>query len=209
MGEGIGREIAREIEKLIRRLPRTQERVMIFIDGPNLYGQLRQIRQKIDYFKLVRVLAEGRNLIRTYIYVTYNPEDEEEKRKVESFIRALEEGGGFYVKPIPKRKKYINENGVRREIWVEKGTDVALVTDMLTLAYNDAYDTAILVSGDTDFIEAVRAVKARGKKVEVAAFSIAIGPELKRLADRFWGLEWLLDKVRLSTSHPAWPTPTP
>jgi len=198
LSEGTGREIVNAIERLIRRLPRTQERVMIFIDGPNLYGQLRQIRQRVDYFKLVKVLADGRNLIRTYIYVTFNPEDDEEKRKVESFIRALEGGGGFYVKSIPKRKKYINENGVRREIWVEKGTDVALVTDMLTLAYNDAYDTAILVSGDTDFLEAVRAVKARGKKVEVAAFSNAIGEDLKRLADRFWALEWLVDRVRLS-----------
>ena len=207
MDEGIGREIASAIERLMRKLPKTQERVMIFIDGPNLYGQLRQLRQKMDYFKLVRVLADGRNLIRTYIYVTYNPEDEFEKRKVESFIRALEEGGGFYVKSIPKRKKFINENGVKREIWVEKGTDVALVTDMLTLAYNDAYDTAILVSGDTDFIEAVRAVKARGKKVEIAAFSNAIGDDLKRLADRFWSLEWLLDKVRLSREWPSPSTP--
>jgi len=196
-GEG---EVLNRMEEVLERLLKSQERVMIFIDGPNLYGQLKQLGQKVDYFKLVKELAEGRRLIRTYMYVTYNPRDEEEKRKMVSFIRVLEDGGGFNVKAIPKR--------FRNGRWIEKGTDVSLVTDMLTLAYNDAYDTAILVSGDTDFVEAVRAVKARGKKVEVAMFSNAVGEELKRIADRFVPLEYIMNRVRLSGKSSFSP-PTP
>ena len=189
-----------EVEVITRALEaasRRQERVMIFIDGPNLYTTLKQLRQKIDYFKLVRELAKGRKVIRTYVYVTYNPENREEKHKMEGFARALEENGSFCVKTIPKRPRFVNEGGRQRKIWVEKGADVALVTDMLTLAFNNAYDTAILVSGDTDFVKAIEAVQARGKRVEVARFTHATSAELKRTADAFMPLEYLLDKVKL------------
>ena len=53
---------------------------------------------------------------------------------------------------------------------VEKGIDVAIAVESLSLAYQDAYDTAILVSGDSDYIELVEAIKARGKHIECAMF---------------------------------------
>ena len=195
--EDLEKAMSGAFEKALSRVLRYQERVMIFIDGPNLYTTLRSLGQKVDYFKLAEVLARGRRLIRTRIYVTYNPENEEERRKMEGFRRTLERGGSFIVKPIPKHPKYINEGGVKRKIWVEKGADVALVTDMLKLAYNDAYDTAILVSGDADFVEAIRAVKERGKKVEVVMFSHVVSDELIRVADAFIELGYLLPQVRL------------
>ena len=37
---------------------------------------------------------------------------------------------------------------------------------MVKLGYNDAYDTAILVSSDGDFVPAVLAVKELGKNIE-------------------------------------------
>lgn len=185
-------QIVRAIETLIRR----QERIMIFIDGPNLYNMLRKLGIKIDYFKLVKELARGRTLIRTYMYITYNPENEDDVKKMESFARTLEEGSNFRIMRIPKHRRYVEEEGKHKVIWVEKGADVALVTDMLVLAFNDAYDTAVLVSGDTDFVRAIEAVQARGKKVEVAMFSHATGAELKRKADGFIPLEHLLGRVK-------------
>ena len=185
------------LSRAFERVMRHQERVMIFIDGPNLYTTLRKLGQKVDYFKLAEELARGRRLIRVYIYTTYNPEKPDEKEGMERFRRTLEFGGSFVVKPIPKHRKFINEGGEKRQIWVEKGVDVALVTDMLKLAYSDAYDTAILISGDADFVEAVRAVQERGKKVEVVMFSHVVSPELKRVADAFMELSYLLPKVRL------------
>jgi uncharacterized LabA/DUF88 family protein len=43
---------------------------------------------------------------------------------------------------------------------------------MVKLAYNKAYDTAILVSSDGDFVPAVKAIKERGIKVENIGFEI-------------------------------------
>jgi uncharacterized LabA/DUF88 family protein len=60
----------------------------------------------------------------------------------------------------------------------EKGVDTALVTDLLSLAWQAAYDVAILVTSDADFIPAVEHVQAKGLKVVNAAWP-GLGFELK------------------------------
>jgi hypothetical protein len=52
----------------------------------------------------------------------------------------------------------------------EKGVDAALVTDLLSLAWQRAYDVAVLVSGDADYIPAVEYVQGQGLKVINAAW---------------------------------------
>jgi uncharacterized LabA/DUF88 family protein len=47
----------------------------------------------------------------------------------------------------------------------EKGVDTAIVTDLLSLAWEDAYDVAILVSSDADFVPAVERLQEKGFKV--------------------------------------------
>lgn len=47
----------------------------------------------------------------------------------------------------------------------EKGVDAAIVTDLLSLAWQGAYDVAVLVSSDADFIPAIEHVQAKGLKV--------------------------------------------
>jgi len=42
--------------------------------------------------------------------------------------------------------------------------------ESLTLAHADAFDTAIIVSGDSDYIELVEALQRMGKHVESAMF---------------------------------------
>ncbi|MDE1848697.1 MAG: NYN domain-containing protein [Nanoarchaeota archaeon] len=41
----------------------------------------------------------------------------------------------------------------------QKGVDVSLATDLVHLAHTQAYDFAIILSGDTDLVEAVKCVK--------------------------------------------------
>lgn len=53
----------------------------------------------------------------------------------------------------------------------EKGVDAAIVTDLLSLAVEEAFDVAILVTSDADMIPAVEWVQARGLKVINAAWS--------------------------------------
>jgi uncharacterized LabA/DUF88 family protein len=53
----------------------------------------------------------------------------------------------------------------------EKGVDAALVTDLLSLAWQRAYDVAVLVSGDADYIPAVEYVQEQGLKVINASWA--------------------------------------
>ena len=54
---------------------------------------------------------------------------------------------------------------------VEKGIDSAIITDMFSLAWEDAYSIAILVTSDADYVPAVENLQAKGFKVINATWS--------------------------------------
>src|SRR5688500_9291184 len=70
---------------------------------------------------------------------------------------------------------------------------------MLSLA--GRYDTAVLVSGDEDFVYAVNAVAYKGCRVEVAGFRSNTAPKLIDVADYFIDLGEIADKVRKEAQH--------
>ena len=47
--------------------------------------------------------------------------------------------------------------------------DVQLAVNMIEFAHRDIYDTATLISGDSDFVSAIQLVKDPGKHIELAA----------------------------------------
>jgi len=64
----------------------------------------------------------------------------------------------------------------------EKGVDTGIVTDMISLAWQDAYDVAVLASLDADIIPAVKFVQQKGKRVIQAGFP----PKGTALATECW-----------------------
>jgi len=78
--------------------------------------------------------------------------------------------------------------------------DVEIAVDMLSLA--GRYDTAVLVSGDEDFVYAVNAVAYKGCRVEVAGFRSNTAPKLIDVADYFIDLGEIADRVRKEGIHP-------
>ena len=65
---------------------------------------------------------------------------------------------------------------------VEKGIDTAIVTDMISLAWEEAWDVAILVSSDRDFIPVVDFLTSKGRRVINAHFP----PQGMHLARTCW-----------------------
>ena len=65
----------------------------------------------------------------------------------------------------------------------EKGVDVQIATDMVTLAWEDTYDAAVLVSADLDFVPMAEYLSTKGKKVIHAQFP----PKGAELNEKCWG----------------------
>lgn len=68
--------------------------------------------------------------------------------------------------------------GNQRYVYTEKGIDVALSTKLLLLAHNRAFETAVLLSGDKDYLETVQAVKNMGLRVEIASWRQSLARDL-------------------------------
>ena len=167
----------------------SEQRVMIFIDGSNLYHSLKKNKVlNIDYSKLIKLLIGDRYLVRVYYYnAPVNRKENEEKATAQQkFFNALSKIDRFELRlgrlePRPKKCPECNASLLTH---TEKGVDIMIATDMLAMAHRKSCDTAILVSGDGDFSYAVQAVKDFGINVEVACFKKNLANHLKKTADK-------------------------
>jgi uncharacterized LabA/DUF88 family protein len=168
----------------------TSERTMMFIDGSNLFHSTRDFdpQLKIDLVKLREVLTENRNLIRAYYYHSIPTEGPERIEKHIAFHHLLEYNG-FKTVILPLRKRGIE--------YVEKGVDVSLVVDMLTLGFDRAYECGILVAGDADYVRAIQEVERKGIRIEVAFYDPPLcAGDLRRAAHTFASLNKLIERFR-------------
>ena len=160
------------------------ERIMIFIDGSNLYHSLKNIfsRTDLDIGKFCHKLLGRRKLVRIYYYnAKVGKKEEPERYKHQQAFFA-----GVNAIPYSElrlgRLVYTNWPSVPP---YEKGIDIQLATDMITHSYKNNYDVAILVAGDSDYVGAIQAVKDNGKHVEVALFGKGgTSRRLRDVADR-------------------------
>ena len=165
-----------------------RERVALFIDGSNLYNGMRDnlSNTRVNLQALVGQLIGERQLYRVYYYNAPLTDDYEsdlrdgQHRFFESLRRIP------YVTVRLGRLHRRNDGSL-----VEKGIDVSIAVESLMLAYENAYDTAILVSGDSDYIELVEAIKAKGKHVECAMFKNQSAGILVEYVDVFHPLDEL------------------
>jgi len=161
-------------------------RVAVFIDGNNLFHAARFHNIDIDYNKLLRVLLGDGRLLRAFFYTGVDVGAERQQ----GFLLWMRRNG-FRV--VQKELKTFYD-GTRKA-----NLDVEIAVDMLSLA--GRYDTAVLVSGDEDFVYAVNAVAYKGCRVEVAGFRSNTAPKLIDVADFFIDLGDIADKVRKEVSH--------
>jgi uncharacterized LabA/DUF88 family protein len=156
-----------------------ERRIAIFIDGSNLYHALRGNfrRHDLNFAEFTGKLCGSRRLFRTYYYnVLQDPTQRPDGyREQQEFLDIL--------RKTPYLEVRLGGTKIAQGIPVEKGIDVMLATDLLYFAWNDFYDVAVLVSGDSDFAYALQAVKNMGKHVEVAFFESGISKDLLDVAD--------------------------
>jgi len=161
------------------------ERVAVYIDGANFYRRLNDPQINIpdgkifDYSRFVDSLVDGRHLVskRYYIGIVRNTDNTTKSADLvkhqQKFLTEIE-NEGFSV----KRGKIMYDGVIR-----EKGVDVKIAVDLLTGAIDNLYDTAIIVSSDTDLIPAIEYVKYRKKKIEYVGFSHRPSLGMQKYAD--------------------------
>ena len=166
---------------------------MVFIDGANLYKGVQDIRLRkpVNIEKLSHKLVGGRELVRIYYYNTPSPSsDFEEQKGHQAFLDSL-----GWINNLQRRmgrilpKTYSAEcpkcqERVELKTHIQKGVDTRIAVDMVTFAHTDAYDVAILISGDSDLAEAVDHIREHTKKkVENACTSRGWAKTLRESAD--------------------------
>jgi len=163
----------------------TKERVVVFIDGSNLYYSLKNLKiTRIDFQKLLHLLTKDKLLISTFYYnaslnIKVNPKTYWEQQK---FFNELRKIPDFDV-VLYKLRKHKRKDG--NYVFDVKGDDVHLAVDLVSGAYEDLYDVAIIVSGDEDFVPAIKKAQKLGKKITNAYFKSSSSTSLKKTCNNF------------------------
>jgi uncharacterized LabA/DUF88 family protein len=134
-------------------------RTIIFIDHANLFHSIEELKVRIDYKKLKQFLAKDDYLVGAFLYMGLPETVYPKKRRFLDYLSS--QGYVIQTRPVkttPSGKK------------VQKQLDIFLYRDIVELATEDVFDRAILVSGDSDFIEIVRKLKQLRKKIEIWGF---------------------------------------
>ncbi len=155
-------------------------RTNIYIDGFNFYysSVMGSSFKWLDFNTLCKNILTDSHQIEQINYFTARVSgrfDSSQPQRQDTFIRAIQahipnltihfgtflshEVSAPLANPVPPRFK---ERIIKTE---EKGSDVNLAVHMLNDAWKNSYDCAVLISNDSDFVEAVKLVKLLGKKV--------------------------------------------
>ena len=164
------------------------ERVAFFIDGFNMYHSLKENAPDCRWLNLAKLCAgflkEGEVVSRIYYFSAYATwlNDIDKIKKHQLYVNRLAKEGVIPIMGKFKEKTVFCPNcKTQFTKHEEKQTDVNIALKIVSGAMLNEYDTAILVSGDTDMIPAIRTVKEIGfdKKIGVL---FPLGRKNKELA---------------------------
>lgn len=183
------------------------QRVMAYIDGFNLYFGLKQARFKRYYWLDVAALAgnllkPGQRLAATHYFsarIRDNGRNAADQKRQSDYLEALALQGVRC-----QFGHYLQKNRVCRSCkatWLdyeEKMTDVNVAVQLLTDAFDAAFDVALVISGDSDLTTPIRRLRERfpAKRVIVAFPPGRHSSELKRHANGYLTIGE--DKLRAS-----------
>jgi len=157
---------------------------MIFVDGSNFFHTMTDCKGedfRADVRKLGEILSNGRDLRRIYYYTS---EDVPPRKVQKDFQNKLKKLG-------------IEVVIIKKESPKEKGLDIALAIDTVSLCLHGGYDTCILITGDNDYVRLVKYIKSQGKKIEISFFTLSCGKNLMYSGDKYICLDDIIDEVKL------------
>ncbi len=185
----------------------------LYVDGFNFYyGCFRYQRQRcapadkwLDWRSLATRLAGSDSTIHKIHYFTAHvhrsPRDPEQNIRQGRYLQAIGSIPGVEIhlgKHIPVTRTLIHpkpavidwppEAAVTVRTFEEKGSDVNLAVRLVDDAWSGDVERAIVVSNDTDLIDAIR-VARRHIRVDVVSPQGTLAKELKKAAAYSWSLD--------------------
>ena len=163
-----------------------KEKVAIYIDGSNFYHYLKDkeiafpkggkfnFKGFVDFLVGTRECGSKRYYTGIFRNIDGTVRSGILVKGQQKFLSKLEDDG-FVI----KRGRLLYDGGKPRE----KGTDTKIAIDIVIGAIENQYDTAILISSDTDLIPALQYARYKKKKIEYVGFSHAPSFGIQKNAD--------------------------
>ncbi|HHO52674.1 MAG TPA: NYN domain-containing protein [Deltaproteobacteria bacterium] len=154
-------------------------RVALFFDGKNHMKDLRRAAQDrwLDHGALARWIVDhvgGERFAGAWYYtgVPTAQDDQSERHALSDLLEELEKRPGFYVRRFNRRATTRECPHCAQIISYteEKMVDTSLVADLILLGMRDAFDAAVVFSGDLDIAPGLAALSAMGKPAWIATF---------------------------------------
>jgi uncharacterized protein (TIGR00288 family) len=154
-----------------------------FYSAPLLWQEMpKQYSKQQKYFEKIK-LVKRLKLILGRLERRNNKKFEKIKQKYLSLLSYLNTKNISEIKLFNELKEDL-ENYSKFGNKVEKGVDVNLAVDLVTLAFEKKYDVAIIISNDGDFVPAVEKAQAYGKKVYNVRFAKCNAHHLSKVCDK-------------------------
>jgi uncharacterized LabA/DUF88 family protein len=158
-------------------------RTIVFIDNSNVFHGQLAAGWRIDAQKLHSFLEREGEIWQTFFFASVTDPPRYRQTAFYRFIKNDMRYEVFLFK-LGQKTLRCKRCNTARVVPTEKGVDVALATKLLTLGHNRAFDTAILVAADKDYLDTARAVKGNGLRVEIVAWRGTISPEMEAESSR-------------------------
>lgn len=181
-------------------------RVSFYIDNSYAFSGMRAAGWRFSWVRLIAWLKDNigpLNMVK-FFASEHNPPKENQR----NFYNMLKHNLGFELNLGETRSRTVyfdEESGSKsRTIYLDKGLDVRLVTSLMSGALNDEYDTVLLLSGDGDYVDAVKSIKAHGARLELLGWRNSVARNLDDLADAkpVLYLDDLRQQIERDEQHP-------
>ena len=170
--------------------------VYVFIDASNLWEAQKAKGRMLDYEKLKTFLKTkfAASEMQIFYYTAY-PADGTRDHSLDGkhkFYTYLKKGLGFTVRK--KELKRIVIHGEIGDSIKEKGNmDVEMTID--AIHYMKKYNTAVLFTGDSDFLALVAYIKNGGKKAYIYSSKNNVSQELKTGGDGYFDVLGITEDI--------------
>lgn len=173
------------------------QRVINYVDGFNLYFGLKDSRFKKYYWLdlpalSAALLKPGQQLVATHYFtarIRTNGRNAADAKRQTNYIDALAAQDNLTVHEghYLEKTQRCNGCGATWKAYEEKMTDVNIAAQMLADAYEDRFDTAFIISGDSDLTTPIQQVRKRfpNKRLIVVFPPNRQSAQLKKAANGF------------------------